>query len=51
MGENAALVMAQLTDMAERGVKPGEKRLFVIEGFQALRAGKDAGGFGCGPGG
>ena len=40
--ENATVVKALLTDLVERGVKPGVKRLFVIDGSKALRAGIDA---------
>jgi len=40
--ENATVVTALLTDLVERGVKPGVKRLFVIDGSLALRAGIDA---------
>ena len=40
--ENATVVKALLSDLVERGVKPGVKRLFVIDGSKALRAGIDA---------
>jgi len=40
--ENAAVVKDLLENMCERGVKPGVKRLFVIDGSKALRAGIDA---------
>jgi len=40
--ENATVVRDLLTDLVERGVKPGVKRLFVIDGSKALRAGIDA---------
>jgi transposase-like protein len=40
--ENATVVKALLTDLVERGVKPGVKRLFVIDGSPALRLGIDA---------
>ena len=40
--ENATVVKALLEDLVERGVKPGVKRLFVIDGSKALRAGIDA---------
>jgi len=40
--ENAAVVKDLLESMVERGVKPGVKRLFVIDGSKALRAGIDA---------
>ncbi|MFG0314762.1 MAG: IS256 family transposase [Phycisphaerales bacterium] len=40
--ENGAVVKALLEDLVERGVKPGVKRLFVIDGSKALRAGIDA---------
>lgn len=40
--ENAAVVKALLEDLVERGIKPGVKRLFIIDGSKALRAGIDA---------
>lgn len=40
--ENATVVKALLEDLVARGVKPGVKRLFVIDGAKALRAGIDA---------
>jgi len=40
--ENAAVVKDLLSSLVERGVKPGVKRLFVIDGSKALRAGIDA---------
>ena len=41
-GENAAVVTALLEDLVERGIKPGIRRLFIIDGSRALRAGIDA---------
>lgn len=41
-GENAAVVKALLEDLVERGIKPGIRRLFIIDGSRALRAGIDA---------
>ena len=35
--ENAAVVRGLLEDLVERGVKPGRRRLFVIDGSKALR--------------
>lgn len=35
--ENAVVVKELLEDLVERGVKPGRKRLFVIDGSKALR--------------
>ena len=35
--ENTAVVRALLEDLAQRGVKPGRRRLFVIDGSKALR--------------
>jgi transposase-like protein len=35
--ENATVVRELLVDLRERGVKPGVKRLFVIDGSKALR--------------
>ena len=40
--ENAAACKALLEDLVARGVKPGRRRLFVIDGSKALRAGIDA---------
>ena len=40
--ENAVVVKDLLGSMVERGVKPGVKRLFVIDGSKALRAAIDA---------
>jgi putative transposase len=40
--ENAAVVKGLLEDLVERGIKPGVKRLFIIDGSKALRAGIDA---------
>lgn len=40
--ENATVATALLTDLVERGVKPGAKRLFVIDGSKALRAAIDS---------
>ena len=40
--ENAVVVKELLADLVARGVKPGRKRLFVIDGSKALRAGIDA---------
>jgi len=40
--ENATVVKGLLESMVERGVKPDRKRLFVIDGAKALRAGIDA---------
>jgi transposase-like protein len=40
--ENATVVTDLLTHLVERGVKPGVKRLFVIDGSKALRAGIEA---------
>jgi putative transposase len=40
--ENATVVKELLADLVGRGVKPGVKRLFVIDGAKALRAGIDA---------
>jgi transposase-like protein len=39
--ENAAVVTDLLNQLVARGVKPGRKRLFVIDGSKALRAGID----------
>jgi putative transposase len=36
--ENATVVKELLEDLVERGVKPEQKRLFVIDGSKALRA-------------
>jgi transposase-like protein len=42
--ENAAVVKALLEDLVERGLKPdpARRRLFIIDGSKALRAGIDA---------
>jgi len=40
--ENAAAARALLEDLVARGVKPGRRRLFVIDGSKALRAALDA---------
>jgi len=40
--ENATVVKGLLEDLVARGVKPGVKRLFVIDDSKALRAGIDA---------
>ena len=40
--ENATVCQALLADLVERGVKPGRRRLFVIDGSKALRAAIDA---------
>jgi putative transposase len=40
--ENAAACKALLEDLVARGVKPGRRRLFVIDGSKALRAAIDA---------
>ncbi len=45
--ENAAVVKALLEDLVERGIKPervegGRRRLFILDGSKALRAGIDA---------
>jgi len=40
--ENATVCKALLADLVERGVKPGRRRLFVIDGSKALRAAIDA---------
>ena len=40
--ENAAACKRLLEDLVERGVKPGRRRLFVIDGSKALRAAIDA---------
>ena len=37
--ENAAVVKALLEDLVERGIAPGVRRLFIIDGSKALRAG------------
>ena len=36
--ENATVVKGLLTSLVERGVKPGRRRLFVIDGSKALRS-------------
>ncbi len=40
--ENAVVVKALQESLAERGISPGARRLFVIDGSKALRAGIDA---------
>ncbi len=40
--ENSAVVTELLEDMVERGIKPGVRRLFVIDGSKALRKAIDA---------
>jgi transposase-like protein len=40
--ENAAACQRLLEDLVTRGVKPGRRRLFVIDGSKALRAAIDA---------
>lgn len=40
--ENAAVVKDLLEDMVARGIKPGVRRLFVIDGSKAVRAGIEA---------
>jgi len=40
--ENATVCQALLADLVERGVTPGRRRLFVIDGSKALRAAIDA---------
>jgi len=40
--ENAAACKSLLEDLVARGVKPGRRRLFVIDGSKALRAAVDA---------
>ena len=40
--ENATVVTELLEDLVARGVKPGRRRLFVMDGNQALRNGIDA---------
>jgi transposase-like protein len=40
--ENAAAAKALLEDLVARGVKPGRRRLFVIDGSKALRAAIDS---------
>ncbi len=40
--ENATVCTALLEDLVERGVKPGQRRLFVIDGSKALRKAIDA---------
>lgn len=40
--ENAAACKTLLEDLAARGVQPGRRRLFVIDGSKALRAAIDA---------
>lgn len=40
--ENAVVATRLLEDLVERGVKPGRRRLFVIDGSKALRSAIDA---------
>jgi len=40
--ENAVAATTRLEDLAARGVKPGRRRLFVIDGSKAFRAAVDA---------
>ena len=40
--ENAVVVQGLLEDLVARGVRPGRRRLFVIDGSKALRQGIDA---------
>ena len=40
--ENAVVLKALLEDLVERGVRPGRRRLFVIDGSKALRKAIDA---------
>jgi len=40
--ENAVVVRGLLEDLVARGVRPGRRRLFVIDGSKALRQGIDA---------
>jgi len=40
--ENATVVKGLLEDLVARGVKPGRRRLFVIDGSKALRSALDA---------
>lgn len=40
--ENATVVKDLLQDLVARGIKPGRRRLFVIDGSKALRAAIDA---------
>jgi len=40
--ENAAAAKALLEDLVSKGIKSGRRRLFVIDGSKALRAGVDA---------
>jgi len=40
--ENAVVVTSLLEDLVARGIKPGRKRLFVIDGSKALRCAIDA---------
>src|SRR6516162_4691767 len=44
--ENAIVVKDLLVDLVARGIRPGRRRLFVIDGSQALRHGIDT-VFGC----
>ena len=40
--ENAVVVQELLEDLVARGIRPGRRRLFVIDGSKALRQGIDA---------
>jgi transposase-like protein len=40
--ENGVVVTALLEELVARGIKPGRRRLFVIDGSKALRTGIDA---------
>ena len=40
--ENAAAAKSLLEDLVARGIKPGRRRLFVIDGSKALRCGVDS---------
>jgi putative transposase len=40
--ENATMVKALLEELVEKGITPGRRRLFVIDGGKALRVGIDA---------
>ena len=40
--ENAVVVQGLLEDLVARGIRPGRRRLFVIDGSKALRQGIDA---------
>ncbi len=41
-GENAVVVKGLLEDLVRRGVRPGRRRLFVIDGSKALRSAIEA---------